>query len=117
MAAPTGPGVLSFLRWSAETQRHKRLPCRCSCSGRAHLVQALTPFGDTRVASAVAGTERDERGRTDVRLATIREGDSTAAVRVDGDRATAIAGVTDVGALLADPAWRARAESAGGATY
>jgi acylpyruvate hydrolase len=52
-----------------------------------------------------------------VRLATIREGDSTAAVRVDGDRATAIGGVTDVGALLADPGWRARAESAGGATY
>jgi acylpyruvate hydrolase len=51
-----------------------------------------------------------------VRLATIRQGDSTAAVRLDGEGATAIDGVTDVGALLADPGWRARAESASGAT-
>jgi acylpyruvate hydrolase len=50
-------------------------------------------------------------------LATVRQGDSTIAVRVDGDQAIAIDGATDVGALLADPGWRARAEAASGATH
>jgi acylpyruvate hydrolase len=52
-----------------------------------------------------------------VRLATIRVGGSTAAVRMDGARATAIDGVADVGALLADPDWRARAAAASGTTH
>jgi len=47
-----------------------------------------------------------------MKLATIRQGGSTLAVRLDGDSATVIDGATDVGALLADPAWRARAEAA-----
>ena len=51
-----------------------------------------------------------------MRLATIRQGDSTAAVRVDGEQATAIDGSADVGSLLADPGWRERAGSADGAT-
>jgi acylpyruvate hydrolase len=51
-----------------------------------------------------------------VRLATIRRDGVTAAVRVDGERATEIGDATDVGTLLADPRWRARAEAAGGAT-
>ena len=39
-----------------------------------------------------------------MRLATLRIGDGTRAVRVDGDRYTDL-GVPDVGALLADPSW------------
>jgi acylpyruvate hydrolase len=52
-----------------------------------------------------------------VRLATIRQGASSAAVRVDGERASEIDGVADVGELLADPGWRQRAEQASGATH
>jgi acylpyruvate hydrolase len=52
-----------------------------------------------------------------VRLATIRQGGSTAAVRIDGGQATVIDGPADIGELLADPGWRARAEGAGGATH
>lgn len=40
-----------------------------------------------------------------MKLATLRAGDGTRAVRVDGDRYVDL-GVRDVGALLADPAWR-----------
>jgi acylpyruvate hydrolase len=39
-----------------------------------------------------------------VKLATLRTGDGTRAVRVDGDRYLDL-GVPDVGALLADPSW------------
>jgi acylpyruvate hydrolase len=41
-----------------------------------------------------------------VRLATVRSGDGTTAVRLDGDTAVDL-GYADVGALLADPDWRA----------
>jgi len=51
-----------------------------------------------------------------MRLATIRTPAGTAAVRVDVDRAVEI-GVPDVGALLADPEWRARAEAADGTAH
>lgn len=51
-----------------------------------------------------------------MRLATIRRPDgSTAAVRVDGDGYVEL-GVADLGELLADPSWRARAQAATGAT-
>jgi len=50
-----------------------------------------------------------------MRLATLRTGPGTTmAVRVDGDGATGIADAPDVGALLADPDWRARADAADG---
>ena len=52
-----------------------------------------------------------------MRLATIRQEGSTAAVRIDGAQATVIDGAADVGELLADPGWRARAEGAGGPTH
>jgi len=48
-----------------------------------------------------------------MRLATIRTATSTAAVRVVGAEAIEI-GALDVGTLLADPDWRARAEAASG---
>jgi acylpyruvate hydrolase len=48
-----------------------------------------------------------------MRLATIRTGGGTAAVRVDGDTAVEV-GVRDVGALLAGPGWRERAAAADG---
>jgi len=51
-----------------------------------------------------------------MRLATIRTAAGTAAVRVDGDTATEV-GARDVGALLADPGWRERAEAADGPTH
>ena len=50
-----------------------------------------------------------------VKLATIRDGDRTRAVRVDGDTAVDI-GVADVGELLRNSDWRQRAERASGAT-
>jgi acylpyruvate hydrolase len=59
----------------------------------------------------------DSEERANVRLATIRQGGSTAAVRVDGERATAVDGAADVGVLLSDPGWRARAAAASGATH
>jgi len=50
-----------------------------------------------------------------MRLATLRTTDQgTIAVRIDRDRAVTIPDAADVGALLADPAWRSRAESANG---
>jgi acylpyruvate hydrolase len=52
-----------------------------------------------------------------VKLATIRRGGTTAAVRIDDDRAVEISGVTDVGGLLARPDWHALAESASGASH
>jgi acylpyruvate hydrolase len=51
-----------------------------------------------------------------MRLATIRTTTGTRAVRVEVDRAVEI-GVPDVGALLADPGWRARAEAADGPSH
>jgi len=52
-----------------------------------------------------------------MKLATLRVGAGTVAVRVDDDAAVEIPGVDDVGALLKDPDWRTRAESANGATH
>lgn len=49
-----------------------------------------------------------------MRLATLRTGGATAAVVVGGDVATEIPGAEDVGMLLADPDWRARAARADG---
>lgn len=51
-----------------------------------------------------------------MRLATIRGGGRTAAVRVDDDAAVEV-GADDVGALLADPAWRDRAATADGTAH
>jgi acylpyruvate hydrolase len=51
-----------------------------------------------------------------LKLATIRTGNRTAAVRVDADQAVEV-GADDLGALLADPAWRDRAASASGAAH
>jgi acylpyruvate hydrolase len=51
-----------------------------------------------------------------MKLATLRTGDSTIALRIDGDTATEITGVADVGALLAQPDWRAIAQAADGPT-
>jgi acylpyruvate hydrolase len=48
-----------------------------------------------------------------VKLTTLRTDDGTRAARVDGDAAVEI-DAPDVGALLADPAWRARAAAADG---
>ena len=50
-----------------------------------------------------------------MRLATLRAGGATVAVRVDDDAVVEIDGAADVGALLADPEWRERAASASGA--
>ncbi|MDT0183983.1 fumarylacetoacetate hydrolase family protein [Microbacterium sp. ARD31] len=50
-----------------------------------------------------------------MRLATLRTTSGTIAVRIDGDTAVEISDVTDVGALLSDPAWRERARVADGA--
>ncbi len=52
-----------------------------------------------------------------MRLATLRTGDTTAAVRVDESQAIAIEGFADVGALLAAPGWEKIAEAAGGEVY
>jgi acylpyruvate hydrolase len=51
-----------------------------------------------------------------MRLATIRTSDGTRAVRVDADRAVET-GHPDVGALLAEPGWRAVAEAADGPAH
>ena len=51
-----------------------------------------------------------------MKLATLRTASGTQAVRVDGDRLIEI-GCPDVGALLAMPDWRQRAESASGAAH
>ena len=51
-----------------------------------------------------------------MRLATIRVPGGTRAVRLDGDRAIET-GHPDVGALLAEPAWRSIAESADGPSH
>jgi acylpyruvate hydrolase len=51
-----------------------------------------------------------------MRLATIRTGKGTRAVRVDAAHAVEV-GFADVGALLAEPDWRARAAAAAGATH
>jgi acylpyruvate hydrolase len=48
-----------------------------------------------------------------MKLATIRDGGRTAAVRIDGDAAVET-GAADVGALLRDRDWRSRAEAASG---
>ena len=52
-----------------------------------------------------------------MRLATVRIGGATVAVRVEDRRAITIEGAADVGALLEDPDWRLRAERADGASY
>jgi acylpyruvate hydrolase len=49
-----------------------------------------------------------------VKLATLRRDGDTVAIRLDDDGAVEIAGFPDVGALLADPEWRAIASAAGG---
>lgn len=51
-----------------------------------------------------------------MRLATVRTGGGTRAVRVEADRAVEI-GPADVGTLLADPQWRELAEAADGPTH
>ncbi|OLL74669.1 Fumarylacetoacetate hydrolase family protein [Pseudonocardia sp. Ae168_Ps1] len=51
-----------------------------------------------------------------MRLATLRTGTGTRAVRVDDGTATEI-DAPDVGALLADPDWRRRADRAAGAVH
>jgi acylpyruvate hydrolase len=51
-----------------------------------------------------------------MRLATIRTSSGTRAVRIDGGAAIEV-GATDVGALLVDPDWRARAERATGSEH
>ena len=50
-----------------------------------------------------------------MRLATLRRGTSHVTVRIDADSAVEIDGAADVGDLLRDPDWRARALSADGA--
>jgi acylpyruvate hydrolase len=52
-----------------------------------------------------------------MKLATLRLQGRTAAVRVDELNAVEIDGVTDVGALLQDAQWKARAEAASGASH
>jgi len=50
-----------------------------------------------------------------VKLATIRTAETTSAVRIELDSATAVLlDATDVGALLADPLWRSKAADADG---
>jgi acylpyruvate hydrolase len=52
-----------------------------------------------------------------MKLATLRQGGTTIAVRVDDDStATLIDGYTDLSALLTDPEWKTVAENASGAT-
>ncbi|MEQ4722506.1 fumarylacetoacetate hydrolase family protein [Nonomuraea sp. B19D2] len=51
-----------------------------------------------------------------MRLATLRVGGTTAAVRVDGETAVET-GLPDLGALLAEPDWRLLAENANGARH
>lgn len=52
-----------------------------------------------------------------MRLATLRTADATIAVRVDYTHAVEIEGVADIGVLLSDPNWRARAEDASGPAH
>lgn len=52
-----------------------------------------------------------------MRLATLRIGSVTVAVRVDGALATEITGYRDVGQLLVEPHWRDRAREARGAIH
>ena len=52
-----------------------------------------------------------------MKLATIRKGASTTAVRIDDDRAVEVSGAADLGELLGDPDWRRRAGSASGASH
>lgn len=52
-----------------------------------------------------------------MRLATVRSPGGTRAVRIDDDGAVEIEGMVDVGALLADPDWPARAAAADGSTH
>ena len=49
-----------------------------------------------------------------MKLATLRRDGATVAVRLDSDVAVELPGVSDVGALLADPDWRGIAERAAG---
>jgi len=49
-----------------------------------------------------------------MRIATLRKDGSTVAVLVESETATEITGATDVGSLLLDPNWRARALAAQG---
>jgi acylpyruvate hydrolase len=52
-----------------------------------------------------------------MKLATIRTGSGTAAVRADGDTAVEIPGVADVGELLAAPGWADAAAAAAGTAH
>ena len=56
---------------------------------------------------------RRPRGGALMKLTTLRTSDGTRAARVDGDTAVEI-DAPDLGALLADPAWRTRAAAADG---
>jgi len=49
-----------------------------------------------------------------MKLATIRTPGGTTAVRIDEDTAVELSGATDVGALLDEPRWRERAQTAEG---
>lgn len=52
-----------------------------------------------------------------MKLATIRNGATTAAVRIDDDRAVEVPGAADLGELLGQPDWCQRAESASGTSH
>jgi acylpyruvate hydrolase len=120
VAASIGPAVPSRPDGAAATQR-------ATWPGVDASARTVSP---SRVGAPVAwrhargavvdGSDTEKPGdeeRAVVRLATIRQGSSTAAVRIDGGQATAIDGAADVGELLADTGWRGRAEGAGGATH
>lgn len=52
-----------------------------------------------------------------MKLGTIRSGEGTSAVRIDGDRVVEIPGADDLGALLGDAGWRDRATAARGPAH
>jgi acylpyruvate hydrolase len=56
-------------------------------------------------------------GERNVKLATIRRDGGRSAARIDGDHAVEIEGVRGLRALLAQPDWRQRAESASGPSH
>src|SRR5258706_9218406 len=62
----------------------------------------------------VRGAESRDPGRSDrVKLATIRDGIRTLAVRIDGDQAVEL-GASDVGEVLRQDNWRTEAAEADG---
>ncbi len=92
-------------------QRRRRRAARALGSSRCQV--CLSSRRDVKSACHRVAATRDILAA--VKLATIRDGDRTRAVRVDGDTAVDI-GVADVGELLRNEGWRQRAESASGAT-